>query len=85
MRAIGIGWKDGRETKVTVDLIDGYDPTTGFTGMERLTGWHCAIMMGFQASGKIDSGAHRRESAVPAADVMEAVKQRGIHFEIKFE
>ena len=38
MRAVGIGEKDGKETRVTLDLIDRYDPVTGFTGMERLTG-----------------------------------------------
>jgi lysine 6-dehydrogenase len=85
MRAIGIGQKDGQEAKVVVDLIDGYDESTGFTGMERLTGWHCAIMMSFQATGKIGPGAHRMEHAVPAADVMEAVRQRGIDFTVKWE
>ncbi|NOZ00093.1 MAG: hypothetical protein GXP40_12975 [Chloroflexi bacterium] len=85
MRAIGVGEKDGAEAKVTVDLIDRYDDETGFTGMERLTGWHCAIMMGFQARGVIGPGAHRMESAVPSADVMEAVRQRGIPFETRWE
>ena len=27
-----------------VDLVDRYDPQTGFAAMERLTGWHAAIM-----------------------------------------
>ncbi len=85
MRAIGVGEKDGAEAKVTIDLIDRYDDETGFTGMERLTGWHCAIMMGFQARGVIGPGAHRMESAVPSADVMEAVRQRGIPFETRWE
>ncbi len=85
MRAIGIGEKDGRPTRVTVDLIDRYDEATGFTGMERLTGWHCAIMMGFQARERIGPGAHRMESAVPAADVMEEIRRRGIQFTVQFE
>lgn len=85
MRAVGVGEKDGRPARVTVDLIDGYDPQTGFTGMERLTGWHCAIMMGFQARGEIGPGAHRMESAVPAAAVMDALKPRGIDFTVQWE
>jgi len=78
MRAIGIGEKNGRAARVTVDLVDRYDPATGFTGMERLTGWHSAIMMALQASGAIAPGAHRMEQAVRAADVMTALERRGI-------
>lgn len=85
MRAIGIGKKDGRQRRVTVDLIDRYDPETGFTAMERLTGWHCALMMGFQARGVIGPGAHRMECAVPAARVMEEIARRGIQFTVTWE
>jgi len=85
MRAVGVGEKDGREARVTVDMIDRYDESTGFTGMERLTGWHCAIMMGFQARRVIGAGAHRMECAVRAADVMEEIRKRGIDHTIKWE
>jgi lysine 6-dehydrogenase len=85
MRAIGKGLKGGRESKVTIDLIDRYDEATGFTGMERLTGWHCAIMMGFQARGRVAPGVVPVESAVPAGEFMEALGQRGIHFEVNWD
>ncbi|MEJ5241127.1 MAG: saccharopine dehydrogenase C-terminal domain-containing protein [Anaerolineales bacterium] len=85
MRAIGIGKKDGRERKVTVDLIDRYDEQTGFTAMERLTGWHCALMMGFQARKIIPAGAHRMEQAVSATRVMEEIRKRGIEFTVRWE
>lgn len=81
MRALGVGLKDARETRVTLDLIDRYDPATGFTGMERLTGWHCALMMGFQARGEVVPGAHRMES-VPAAKIMDEIRKRGIHWTV---
>lgn len=84
MRVVGHGLKAGEETTVTVDLIDRYDQETGFTAMERLTGWHCAIMMGFQAQGVVPAGGVAMEVAVPAADFMEAVRQRGIHFEVRY-
>lgn len=84
MRVVGHGLKAGEETTVTVDLIDRYDQETGFTAMERLTGWHCAIMMGFQARGVVPAGGVAMEVAVPAADFMEAVRQRGIHFEVRY-
>ncbi len=85
MRAIGIGKKDGRDQKVIVDLLDRYDEQTGFTAMERLTGWHCALMMGFQARKVIPAGAHRMEQAVPAGRVMEEVRKRGIEFTVRWE
>jgi lysine 6-dehydrogenase len=78
MRAIGAGVKGGRPAKVTVDLVDRYDAATGFTAMERLTGWHCAIVMARQADGRIGPGAHRMEQAVAAGEIMRAFEQRGI-------
>lgn len=85
MRAIGVGEKDNKDAKVTVDLIDRYDDETGFTAIERLTGFHCAIYMGFQARKKIDAGAHRMELALSSTEVMEAVRERGIHFDARWE
>ena len=80
MRAIGIGEKDGAEATVTVDIVDRFDEETGFTAMERLTGFHCAVMMRFQAHQKVDAGAHRMELAVSAIEMMEALRERGIDF-----
>jgi lysine 6-dehydrogenase len=85
MRAVGIGVKDGRPAKVTVDLVDRYDPATGFTAMERLTGWHCAIVMAMQADGRIGPGAHRMEQAVAASEIMQALEQRGIAHTVTWE
>jgi hypothetical protein len=53
--------------------------------MERLTGWHCAIMMALQASGAVAAGAHRMEQAVRAADVMQAFEQRGIGHTVRWD
>jgi lysine 6-dehydrogenase len=78
MRAVGVGEKDGETARVTVDLVDRYDPVTGFTAMERLTGWHAAILMALQARGRVAPGAHRMEQAVAAADVMAELARRGI-------
>ncbi len=43
-RVRALGTKDGRPAEVVVDLVDRYDEATGFTSMERLTGWHAAIV-----------------------------------------
>ena len=84
IRVMGHGIKDGKDTTVTIDLIDHFDQETGFTAMERLTGWHCAIMMGFIARGKVPAGGVSMEVAVTPAEFMEAVKERGIHFEVLY-
>jgi lysine 6-dehydrogenase len=85
IRVVGHGKKNGNNTTVTVDLIDYYDDKTGFTAMERLTGWHCAMMMGFQARGRVPFGGVSMEIAVPAAEFMQAVSERGIKFEVKYD
>lgn len=82
MRAVGKGVRDGEPVTVTVDLEDRYDPATGFTAMERLTGWHAAVMMGFQARGRVPAGAVPVELAVPAGEFMAAMHRRGIRFEV---
>jgi len=85
IRVVGYGKKDGEETTVTIDLIDYYDEETGFTAMERLTGWYCAMMMGFRARGHIPAGGISMEIAVQTAEFMQAVRERGIKFEVRYE
>jgi lysine 6-dehydrogenase len=85
MRAVGVGEKDGRAARVSVDLLDRYDDATGFTAMERLTGFHAAILMGRQAHGRVAPGAHRMEQAVAAADVMAELDRRGIPHVVRWD
>ncbi len=85
IRAIGKGIRAGRQTKVTADLIDYFDENTGFSAMERVTGWHCAIMMGFLVRGLVRPGITPVELAVPGSRFMEEVERRGIHFETRID
>ena len=85
MRAVGVGDKGGRPARVTVDLVDRYDEATEFTAMERLTGWHAAIMMGLQARGRIAPGAHRMEQTVRASEVMAELERRAIPHTVRWE
>jgi lysine 6-dehydrogenase len=85
MRAVGVGEKGGKPARVTADLVDRYDDATGFTAMERLTGWHAAIMMGLQARGRIAPGAHRMEQTVKASEVMGELDRRGIPHTVRWE
>jgi lysine 6-dehydrogenase len=85
VRVRGVGIKDGRRAEVVIDLVDRYDEKTGFTGMERLTGWHCATMMGFQARGRVPAGGVPMEIAVPPGELMEELRRRGIQHEVRWE
>ena len=85
MRAIGTGALHGAEVRVVVELVDRYDPATGFAAMERLTGWHASIMAGFIGAGSVGPGVHRMEQAVPAARFMEEVRRRGFHVDERWE
>lgn len=77
MRAKGTGEKDGEDCSLVIDLIDRYDETTGFTAMERLTGWHAAIMAQFIARSEIPPGVWSLEKAISATRFLEEVRRRG--------
>ena len=77
MRVVGRGKKAGRETKVTVDLTDRYDEATGFTAMQRLTGWHASIVAILAAHGSLRQGVVSVE-LVPGKTIVDEVRRRGI-------
>jgi lysine 6-dehydrogenase len=81
MRAIGRGKRDGEPVERVLDLVDRYDPATGFSAMERLTGWHAAIMAGFVADGTVPPGVHPVEKAANAGRFLEEVRRRGFAIE----
>jgi lysine 6-dehydrogenase len=77
IRAIARGVKDGRPAVAQVDLVDRFDEATGFTAMERTTGWHAAIVAAMLARGEIAPGAAPLETAVPARAFVEQARRRG--------
>lgn len=79
MRIIAKGLKKRRKATATVNLVDYYDPKTKFTSMERLTGWHAAIVAEMMAFGEIPSGAIPLELAVPGDKFVGYAKQRGFN------
>lgn len=82
IRIIARGRKDGQEKEYTIDLFDRYDETTGFTAMERTTGWHAAIMAGFIARGQTPRGGVPVELAVPGPLFVEEFRKRGFDLRI---
>jgi lysine 6-dehydrogenase len=79
VRVKAFGKKDGRQAAATVELIDYYDDQTGFTAMERSTGWSGAIVAEMMAHGQTPRGAGGVESFVPPAEFVEALRRRGVH------
>ncbi len=77
IRVRATGLKEGRPAAAQIDLVDRYDEATGFTAMERTTGWHAAIVAAMLARGEIAPGAAPLEVAVPARDFVQHARLRG--------
>lgn len=75
VRANGI--KDGRPAEARVQLVDRFDPATGFRAMEKLTGWHAAIVLGLAARGEIPPGATPIERALSGERFLTEAPHRG--------
>jgi lysine 6-dehydrogenase len=56
MRVAASGERNGRPASAVVELVDRYDEATGFTAMQRLTGWHAAICLELAVRGQIPAG-----------------------------
>ena len=82
IRIIARVLKDGQEHEAVVDLFDYYDETTGFTSMERTTGWHAAIMAGFMARRQTKPGGVSVELAVPGQVFVEELRKRGFDLRV---
>ncbi|HSW40881.1 MAG TPA: saccharopine dehydrogenase, partial [Patescibacteria group bacterium] len=60
-----------------VELIDRFDEATGFTAMERTTGWDGSLKAILNARGVTPRGAHPAEIAVPGPLYAEELRRRG--------
>jgi lysine 6-dehydrogenase len=78
VRIRAVGKKDGRDAEALVETIDYFDDATGFTAMERCTGWSAAIVAEMMARGETPRGAGGVEIMVPARRFVEALRHRGI-------
>jgi lysine 6-dehydrogenase len=78
VRVKALGNKGGRPAQAIVEVIDFFDRQTGFSAMERGTGWSAAIVAEMMARGETPRGAGGVESMVPAKPFVEALRKRGI-------
>ncbi len=78
VRVKAVGEKGGRPAQVLAEVIDYFDEATGFTAMERTTGWSAAIVAEMLARGETPHGAGGVETLVPAGRFIEELRKRGI-------
>ncbi len=78
VRVRACGKLAGKDSQALVEMIDYYDETTGFSAMERGTGWSAAIVAEMMTRGETPRGAGGVEKMVPAGPFVQALRQRGI-------
>jgi lysine 6-dehydrogenase len=79
IRAHAVGTKGGRKTNALVEVIDYYDPATGFSSMQRTTGWHLSIVASLMARGQTPIGSVPLELAVPGDAFVREARRRGFN------
>jgi lysine 6-dehydrogenase len=77
MRVKSTGTTKGRHVEAVVELIDRYDEKTGFTAMQRLTGWHGSILMIAAVNNMVRRGAVSVELALPGKTIVNECRRRG--------
>lgn len=83
VRGVGQGTKDGNLTTVQLDLFDKQDEETGFTSMERLTGFSASIIAQEVAAGRVPKGAVRYENSMTGHNFVRELGRRGIDIKIQ--
>lgn len=78
VRVKALGEKDEKPAEALVEVIDYYDEETGFTAMERTTGWHGSIVAIMNARGQTPRGVKPVEIGVPAGRFVDEMKRRGL-------
>ncbi len=74
------GRREGHAFKTVLEVMDFEDEATGFSAMQRTTGWSAAIVSIMQARGEIKAGATPLEIAVDGDQFVDEFKKRGIRF-----
>jgi lysine 6-dehydrogenase len=79
LRVVCRGLKEGRRTEISLDLLELYDDQTGFTAMERTTGFAASIIAIMMAKKEImPQGVVPLEKAVSGKRFVAELAQRGI-------
>ncbi|HMW01643.1 MAG TPA: saccharopine dehydrogenase C-terminal domain-containing protein [Acidobacteriota bacterium] len=76
---VGRGQKGGAPAEIHLDIVDRLEETTGFYAMERMTGFHAAIVAQMMARGEVAQGAVSLEKAVNATRMVEEMAKRDMN------
>lgn len=77
------GIKGGKKTKTEIELIDYFDESTGFTAMQRLTGWHASVMAILANNNRVQKGAKSVNNAISGEIIIKELRKRGIKIKIE--
>lgn len=77
LRVICRGEDAKNSIEVRLDLMDFYDEQTGFTAMERTTGFSAGIVMRSLAEGEIPAGVQVPDEALSTESYVNALLERG--------
>ncbi|MDI9636819.1 saccharopine dehydrogenase C-terminal domain-containing protein [Kamptonema cortianum] len=83
VRGVGHGTKNGNKARIQIDIFDKQCETTGFTSMERLTGFSASIIAQEVVQGNVAKGAVRYENAMRGTDFLRELSRRGIDLQIR--
>lgn len=72
----------GEKEKMVIELIDYFDDATGFTAMQRTTGWGASIVAIMMAEGEFQPGCLRLEKAVDTDKYLQQMQKRGFDLKI---
>ena len=78
LRVICRGERGGRAAEERFELVDRHDEATGFSAMERTTGWHAAIAAEMMAAGEVEPGARPVETALDPEKFLRRWARTGI-------
>lgn len=81
-RATAWGTRAGKKVRLQAEILDYHDERTGFSAMERLTGFSSAIVAAEIGNGGIPPGCHPYEKAMTGKRFVEELLRRG--FNVKF-
>lgn len=73
---VEVGNDDG--LKLRLEMLDFYDPETGFMSMERTTGFPAAVVVEMLAKGEVPAGARPLEEVIPAELYVSRLADRGL-------
>jgi lysine 6-dehydrogenase len=83
IRIVATGKHRGKVAEAQIDLVDYYDEATGFSAMERTTGWDGAIVAEMMARGEPPRGTVPVEIAIDPVQFVAELRQRGFDLQEK--